>query len=196
MVAQAKAKAQELVDALLPFAAKGIAIVGLEPSCLLTLRDEALAMGLGEAAQTVAGQAMLLEEFLAREAKSGALDTFKHKLRPVEQPILLHAHCHQKAFAAVSPILSVLQLIPGAKPELVESSCCGGAGSFGYQAEHLKISQLMAELSLLPALRKQSNAIIVADGTSCRHQIQDSLNDGSERQPVHVATLLARQLVN
>lgn len=152
-------------------------------------------MGLGESADTVSKHAMLLEEFLAREAKAGALDAFKAKLKPLSQPILLHAHCHQKAFAVVSPILSVLQLIPGAKPELMETSCCGGAGSFGYQVEHLKISQLMAELNLLPALRKQRDAIIVADGTSCRHQIQDGLNDGTQRQPVHVATLLARQLL-
>jgi FAD/FMN-containing dehydrogenase/Fe-S oxidoreductase len=195
LVAEAKAKAKELIDTLLPFATRGIAIVGLEPSCLLTLRDEALAMGLGESADTVSKHAMLLEEFLAREAKAGALDAFKAKLKPLSQPILLHAHCHQKAFAVVSPILSVLQLIPGAKPELMETSCCGGAGSFGYQVEHLKISQLMAELNLLPALRKQRDAIIVADGTSCRHQIQDGLNDGTQRQPVHVATLLARQLL-
>lgn len=194
MISQAKAKATELIAALHPFAAKSIAIVGLEPSCLLTLRDEALAMGLGDNAQAVSKHAMLLEEFLARESHAGALDKLKVKLKPVNQPVLLHAHCHQKAFAAVSPIMDVLQMIPGAKPELVETSCCGGAGSFGYQAEHLDISKRMAELNLLPALRKQTDAIIVADGTSCRHQIQDNLNDGTRRQPVHVATLLARQL--
>ena len=190
MVDQARAKARELVTALLPFAEKGIAIIGLEPSCLLTMRDEMLVMGLGEAAQTISGQALLLEEFLAREAAAGKLETLKAKLRPVSQPILLHGHCHQKAFGAVSPILDVLKLIPGAQPELIESSCCGMAGSFGYEASHYEVSMQMAELSLLPAVRQQPGAIVVADGTSCRHQIRD----GAQREAVHVAVLLSRQL--
>ena len=190
MVDKARAKATELVAALLPFAEKGIAIIGLEPSCLLTMRDEMLVMGLGEAARTLSGQALLLEEFLAREAAAGKLETLKAQLQPISQPILLHGHCHQKAFGAVSPIIDVLRLIPGAKPELIESSCCGMAGSFGYEASHYEVSMQMAELSLLPAVRKQPDAIVVADGTSCRHQIRD----GAQREAVHVAVLLARQL--
>ncbi len=102
------------------------------------------------------------------------------------QPILLHGHCHQKAFGAVSPILDVLRLIPGAKPELIESSCCGMAGSFGYEASHFEVSMQMAEASLLPAVRNNPDAIVVADGTSCRHQIAD----GAQREAVHVARLL------
>jgi FAD/FMN-containing dehydrogenase/Fe-S oxidoreductase len=191
MVDKAKTKAAELVNALLPFAKRGIAIVGLEPSCLLTLRDEALVMGLGDAAQTVSQHALLLEEFLAREASAGKLEALKQKLKPTTQPILLHGHCHQKAFGAVTPIMDVLKLIPGAQPELIESSCCGMAGSFGYEAAHYDVSMQMAELSLLPALRKQPDAIVVADGTSCRHQIKD----GAAQEAVHVAVLLARQLV-
>ena len=190
MVDQAKAKARELIDALLPFAEKGIPIVGLEPSCLLTLRDEMLVMGLGEAAHTISAQALLFEEFLAREAAAGKLVELKAKLKPLEQPILLHGHCHQKAFGAVSPIMDVLRMIPGAQPELIESSCCGMAGSFGYEASHYEVSMQMAELSLLPAVRKQPDAIVVADGTSCRHQIRD----GAQREAIHVAVLMARQL--
>ncbi len=190
MVAEAKAKAGELVQALLPFAGKGIAIVGLEPSCLLTLRDETLSMGLGQAAQTVAGQALLFEEFLAREAKAGRLEALKTRLQPLDKRVLLHGHCHQKAFGAVSPILDVLKLIPGVEPELIDSSCCGMAGSFGYEASHYDVSMQMAELSLLPAVRKHPGAIVVADGTSCRHQIQD----GADRPAVHAAVLLAAQL--
>jgi len=102
----------------------------------------------------------------------------------------LHGHCHQKAFDAVSPVLEVLRLIPGAKPQLIESSCCGMAGSFGYEAEHHAVSMQMAEADLLPALRAQPDAIVVADGTSCRHQIKD----GAQRQALHVASLLASQL--
>jgi FAD/FMN-containing dehydrogenase/Fe-S oxidoreductase len=190
MVDAARAKAGELVRSLLPFAAKGIAIVGLEPSCLLTLRDEALSMGLGEAARTVAGQALLFEEFLAREAAAGRLEALKARLHPLDKRVLLHGHCHQKAFGAVSPILEVLKLIPGVEPELIESSCCGMAGSFGYESTHYEVSMQMAELSLLPAVRKYPGAIVVADGTSCRHQIQD----GADRPAVHAAVLLAAQL--
>ena len=105
----------------------------------------------------------------------------------VDQPVLLHGHCHQKAFDAVSPILEVLRWIPGAQPQLIESSCCGMAGSFGYEAAHHGVSMQMAELSLLPAVRAQPDAIVVADGTSCRHQI----HDGAQREAVHLSQLLA-----
>ena len=195
MVDKAREKLQELVTALLPFAKQGIAIVGLEPSCLLTLRDEALVMGLGDDAKLVSEYSFLLEEFLANEAKAGKLDVLKAKLKPTNQPILLHGHCHQKAFGAVSPILDVLKLIPGAKPELIESSCCGMAGSFGYEASHYEVSMQMAELSLLPAIRKQTDAIVVADGTSCRHQIKDGTQGSNQREAIHVAQLLANQLL-
>jgi Fe-S oxidoreductase len=194
MVDKAREKLRELIAALLPYAQKGIAIVGLEPSCLLTLRDEALVMGLGEDAKLVSEHAFLLEEFLANEAKIGKLDVLAAKLKPIKQPILLHGHCHQKAFDAVSPILDVIKLIPGAKPELIESSCCGMAGSFGYEAAHYEVSMQMAELSLLPAIRQQPDAIVVADGTSCRHQIHDGTKGSQQRQVIHVAQLLASQL--
>jgi FAD/FMN-containing dehydrogenase/Fe-S oxidoreductase len=183
MVDKAKAKLAALLDDVLPLARAGVAIVGLEPSCLLTLRDEALSLGLGEAAKTVSSQALLLEEFLAREAKCGR---FTLAFKPAPAPVLLHGHCHQKAFGAVPPILEVLRLIPNAKPELIETSCCGMAGSFGYDASHYNVSMQMAELSLLPAVRKNPDAIIVADGTSCRHQIAH----GAGRQARHVAILL------
>jgi FAD/FMN-containing dehydrogenase/Fe-S oxidoreductase len=188
MVAQAKEKAGALVAALLPLAEAGIAIVGLEPSCLLTLRDEALVMGLGVDAETVAAQALLFEEFIAREAKAGR---FALDFKSAGQPILLHGHCHQKAFDAVAPIMEVLRLIPEAKPELIDSSCCGMAGSFGYEASHYEVSMRMAEASLLPKVRLHPEAIVVADGTSCRHQIAD----GAQREAVHVARLLDRLLV-
>ena len=183
MVAEARARAGALIDALLPLAQAGIAIVGLEPSCLLTLRDEALAMGLGEKAVVVSRQARMFEEFIAIEAQSGR---FKLRLKAADRPILLHGHCHQKAFGVVSPILDVLALIPGARPELIESSCCGMAGNFGLEASHYEVSMQMAEAALLPAIRRQPDAIVVADGTSCRHQIAD----GTRRQAVHAARLL------
>ncbi len=187
MADEGRAKASELLDAMLPFAQKGIAIVGLEPSCLLSLRDEMLVMGFGDAATTVSEHALLLEEFLVREAAAGR---FAPKLRAARQPIKVHGHCHQKAFAAVQPVIDILKLIPGAKPELIESSCCGMAGSFGYEAAHQEVSMKMAELSLLPAIRSAPDALIVADGTSCRHQIAD----GAGREALHVARVLADHL--
>ena len=183
MVGKAREKLSALLKDVLPLARAGVPIVGLEPSCLLTLRDEALAMGFGEVARTVSGQALLLEEFLAREAKAGR---FNLALKPAPAPILLHGHCHQKAFGAVTPVLDVLRLIPGAEPQLIETSCCGMAGSFGYDTNHYEISMRMAELSLLPAVRNNPDAIIVADGTSCRHQIAH----GAGRPARHVAVLL------
>jgi Fe-S oxidoreductase len=187
MVQSARAKVSELIDALLPYARAGVAIVGLEPSCLLTLRDEALVMGLGERAQCVSAQAMLFEEFVTREVQSGH---FELELNAAGAPLLLHAHCHQKAFGTVKSTLDVMRLIPNAEPELIESSCCGMAGSFGYQAGHYPVSMQMAEANLLPSIRRRPEAIIVADGTSCRHQIRD----GAQREAVHVARLLHRQL--
>jgi Fe-S oxidoreductase len=188
MTDEAKARARELLAALLPLARRGIAVVGLEPSCLLTLRDEMLAMGLGDDAHTVAGQALLFEEFLAREAEAGR---FQPAWKPARQKkMLVHGHCHQKAFDAVQPVLDVLRLIPGAEPSLIESSCCGMAGSFGYEARHHDVSMQMAELSLLPAVRAAPDALLVADGASCRHQIAD----GAGRLAVHVARVLAEHV--
>ena len=187
MVDLAKSRLHELLSALLPFAQRGVAIVGLEPSCLLTLRDEALVLGLGETATTVASQALMLEEFIAREARAGR---FAPAWRPATRAIRVHGHCHQKAFGVMPPVLEVLKLIPGAAPELIESSCCGMAGSFGYEAEHHAVSLQMAELSLLPAVRAAPDAIIVADGASCRHQIAD----GAAREALHVARVLADHL--
>jgi Fe-S oxidoreductase len=186
---EAKRRAHRLLDALLPFARRGIAIVGLEPSCLLTLRDEMLVMGFGADANTVAAQAVLLDEFLAREATAGR---FAPPLRAPNRAILVHGHCHQKAFGAMPATLEVLRLLPGAVPTLIESSCCGMAGSFGYEAAHHGVSMQMAELSLLPAVRAAPGALIVANGTSCRHQIAD----GTGRVASHLACVLAAHLVD
>ena len=146
-------------------------------------------MGLGESAAIVASQALLFEEFIVREARAGRFAL--HAARG-GQPILLHAHCHQKAFAAVGATLEVLRLIPGANPQLIESSCCGMAGSFGYEAAHHQVSMHMAEAKLLPAVRAAPDAIVVADGTSCRQQIFD----GAQREAIHVARLLDQLLID
>ncbi len=188
-VDQARAEAQRMLTALAPHIERGVPVVGIEPSCLFTLRDEFLSMGLDAAAGKLALLAFTFEEFLAREHAAGKL---KLNLKPLPQTkALLHGHCHQKAFDAVTPIQTVLGLIPGLKIELIESSCCGMAGSFGYEKDHIEVSMKMAELSLLPAVRKaDANTLLVADGTSCRHQI----HDGAQREAVHVARVLAESL--
>ena len=194
-VEQARAEAMRTLKALLPFAERDVPIVGLEPSCLLTLRDEFLALRLDEAiglpgaARRLASKAMLLEEFLATEHAAGRLAL---ALKPLAQTrALVHGHCHQKAFDAFSATLTVLRLIPGLQVEAIESGCCGMAGSFGYDAGHFETSMKMAELSLLPAVRAADpQTLIVADGTSCRHQIAD----GASRQALHVAQVLALAL--
>ncbi len=187
MVDQAKATLDELVNHLAPYADLNIPIIGLEPSCLFTLKDEALVIGIGEQAISVSKHAQLLEEFLAKEAKAGKLSL---NLKAANKEVLFHGHCHQKSFAAVTPALELLKLIPNVEPKLIESSCCGMAGSFGYEAEHIEVSKQMAEASLLPSIRKSLDSWVVADGTSCRHQIAD----GTNKKAVHIAKILAAHL--
>ncbi len=188
LVDEARKEAERAVRSLAPFAARGVPIIGLEPSCLFSFRDEVPAMIKGDAARDVAKHARLFEEFISDEIAAGR---FKVDLNPLRETILLHGHCHQKSFGAMGAVEKALRLIPDLKLETIESSCCGMAGSFGYQAETYQTSIAMAEQSLLPAVRKAPNdAIVVADGTSCRHQIAD----GSSKTAVHVAVLLAKTL--
>ncbi len=188
LVEEARTEARRMLAALGPFAARGVAIVGLEPSCLLTLRDELPAMLPGAEAAAVASRAVLFEEFLAAEVKSG---NWTPDLRPVADKAYLHGHCHQKAFGAMGAVEKVLRLVPGMTVKTIASSCCGMAGAFGYQAETFDVSMKMGELSLLPAVRKaEPDSIIVADGTSCRHQIEH----GTGRSALHVARVLALAL--
>lgn len=188
-VDKAKAEARRTLDYLMPYVQRGAAIVGLEPSCLLTLRDEFLQYGYGEEARQLAEAAMLFEEFLVSENKAGRLVL---DLKPLEASrAWLHGHCHQKAFDALRPVETVLGWIPDLEVKTIESSCCGMAGSFGYEREHFDASMQMAELSLLPAVRQAAaDDLVVADGTSCRHQIRD----GAQRDALHVARVLAMAL--
>jgi FAD/FMN-containing dehydrogenase/Fe-S oxidoreductase len=190
MVNEARREARRMLEALAPYVARGVPVVGLEPSCLYTLRDEMRAMLPGPDAEALAEQATLFEEFLAREAAASHLAL---PLAPLpEKKALLHGHCHQKAFDAMSAVQSVLALVPGLEVQTVESSCCGMAGAFGLEAAHYDVSMRMAEASLMPAVRSvEPGTLIVADGTSCRHQIRDF----SAREAVHVARVLERALV-
>ncbi|HEY9056306.1 MAG TPA: FAD-linked oxidase C-terminal domain-containing protein [Aurantimonas sp.] len=188
MADRAREEARRTIAALLPHVRAGRAIIGLEPSCILTLRDEFLALVPGEDAEAVAAGAMLFEEFLVSESRAGRLSL---PLGPLDRKACLHGHCHQKAFGAMSAVEAALRLIPKLDLAIIESSCCGMAGAFGYDAETIDVSLAMGELSLLPAVRSApEDAIIVADGTSCRHQIAD----GANRKAVHVSEVLAGAL--
>jgi Fe-S oxidoreductase len=188
LVDQAREELARLIATYAPFAARGVPIVGLEPSCLLTLRDELLSLRSDNDAKSISAHALLFEEFLVREAEAGRL---KLPLGAIGARALVHGHCHQKSFGAFKPVEKTLRLIPELTVETIESSCCGMAGAFGYGADTYQTSVEMAELSLLPAVRRaEAGTIIVADGTSCRHQIKD----GAAREAVHVARVLAMSL--
>ena len=188
LVEEAKVEAQRVMAALAPALAAGTPIIGLEPSCLLALRDEFYSLGLGPEVGQLSKQAFLFEEFLMREGNKG----LKLALKPIPGGrALVHGHCHQKAFGAMKSVKKVLGWIPEFEFEIVDASCCGMSGSFGLEAEHHDASVQMGELALLPAVRAASaDTVIVADGFSCRHQIRD----GSGREAVHVAVLLEQAL--
>jgi Fe-S oxidoreductase len=185
---QARREAERTLAVLTPYVARGLPIIGLEPSCLFGFRDEIPALLKTDTAKQAASRAMLLEEFLAAEAAAGRLDI---NFAPAKRRALLHGHCHQKSFGAMGAVETVLKFIPGLDVATIESSCCGMAGAFGYDAETIDVSRAMGELSVLPAIRNASDdTIVVADGTSCRQQIRD----GTRREAMHVARVLAMAL--
>jgi FAD/FMN-containing dehydrogenase/Fe-S oxidoreductase len=187
-VAAARAEATRLMRALEPALARGLPILGLEPSCLFTLVDEFGSLQIPGAA-ALEGRVQQLADYLVRAVRSGRLVL---PLGPLPEPrVLVHGHCHQKAFGALTPVLDLLRLVPGLEVRPIESSCCGMAGAFGYEAEHADVSLAMAEAALLPAVRgADEHTLIVADGTSCRHQIAE----GAGREALHAVRVLARAL--
>ena len=184
LVDEAKVEAQRLIDALLPHARQGIPIIGLEPSCLLTLRDEIPALLPGSDTDLLAEHARMLEEYIADQIDNNAFDLF---LKSPAPKIMLHGHCHQKAMGVMTSVEKTLALLPNTEIETVETSCCGMAGSFGYGVETHEVSLKMAEADLAPAVRQaDQDTLVVADGTSCRHQIVDTTG----RKTIHVARVL------
>ena len=190
MIDRARAEARRTLDALLPHVRAGVPVVGLEPSCLLTLRDEFLTLLPGDEARLVSENAFMFEEFLTREARAGRLNLpLDHQGRIAR----VHGHCHQKAAGVMGDMAQALALIPGLDRRDIESSCCGMAGAFGYQAETIEVSRSMGELSLLPAIRAADPGdLLIANGTSCRHQIAD----GTGRRALHIAELFDRASEN
>jgi FAD/FMN-containing dehydrogenase/Fe-S oxidoreductase len=187
MVERARSEAARLRAAVVGDAP----VVGLEPSCLMTLRDEVRALLPGPASDALAGRAVLIGELLA---KTRPTLPFAPTLSAPNRPARLahvHGHCHQKSFGAFPDALTSLGLVPGLEARPIQSSCCGMAGAFGYAAEHQEISRAMAEQGVLPAVRAAADGdLIVADGTSCRHQIADL----SGRLAVHSVRVIADAL--
>jgi FAD/FMN-containing dehydrogenase/Fe-S oxidoreductase len=181
----ARAEATRTATALLPLVARGARVVGLEPSCLLTLRDEYRSLLPRDRAEALGAAAKLVEEVLAEDMDNGRTSL---PLRDMTGRIAhLHGHCHQKALGVMGPVQSILARIPGLELRTIESSCCGMAGAFGHQSETFGVSMAMGELSLLPSVRAAGpDDLIVADGTSCRSQIAD----GTGRAAVHVIRVL------
>ena len=187
MLDEARYEARRLLDALLPHVRAGRLVIGLEPSCLLGLRDDYLALGLGEEAGELAGAAWLFEEFLAKEHMAKRLQLpFKTAQSEAQAPSLVHGHCHQKAVGAMKSMRKVLKLIPGQRFEFIEAGCCGMAGTYGLEQEHTAMSSALAQMALWPALDEAPEARIIANGFSCRQQIAAHDN----RAAVHLAQLL------
>jgi FAD/FMN-containing dehydrogenase/Fe-S oxidoreductase len=186
---RARAEAARTVAALAPLIEEGADVVGLEPACLLTMRDEFRWLGLGDAAQALAGRALLFEEFLVRErAARRPMPAF---LTSPWQRALLHGHCHQQAFDAVPDLVQVLSWVPGLEVASAPAGCCGMGDGFGYRADGHGASLRMGELGLLPAVRDaDASTVIVSDGFGCRRQIAD----GAQRGALHVARVLEAAL--
>jgi len=190
MIDKARTEARRTLDALMPHVRAGVSVVGLEPSCLLTLRDEFLTLLPGDDARLLSENAFLFEEFIARESRAGKLNL---PLSDLGTTAHVHGHCHQKAAGVMGDMGQALALIPGLDPQEVESSCCGMAGAFGYQAETIDVSLRMGELSLLPAVRAAApDDLLIANGTSCRHQIAD----GTDRRALHIAEIFDKASEN
>jgi Fe-S oxidoreductase len=167
--------------------AEGVPLLGLEPSCLLTLADEWPELVPGAAPQQVAAAAELADAWLAKQVKSGRCQL---SLQPRQKKCVIHGHCHQKALRGTKGTADALRLVPNLEVSVLDTGCCGMAGSFGFEREHFDLSVAIAKLDLLPALQGHAEALVVAPGTSCRHQIKDL----ASRKTLHPLEVLAEQL--
>ena len=174
LLTEARERAEETVRRLLPVATAGQPIILLEPSCLSSLVDDIPSLLRGETqqqAQTVAQSCVLFEDFVEQSLQNGQSSL---TLTPGPLEIVLHGHCHQKSLGLVQSAKSLLDRIPDAHVTELDSGCCGMAGSFGYTEKHFDVSQQIGERRLLPAARAlHKNSVLVAAGTSCRHQVHD-----------------------
>ena len=186
MLERAKARLRDVIEVLDPFAAVGIPIVGLEPSCILTFRDELPSLFSGDPrAKSIASKSFLLDELLVREAPDFAPPEIRRRT-------LVQGHCHQKALAGIGGEVALLSRAAGAELEVLDAGCCGMAGAFGYERAHFEVSRAIGARTLFPAIdNAPPDAIIVADGFSCRSQIRHFC---PSRRPLHLAEVLNLQL--
>ncbi|WP_019602348.1 (Fe-S)-binding protein [Teredinibacter turnerae] len=182
MIDEAHDQAQRLVSALLPHVRAGKTVIGLEASCVLGLRDDAKALRLGEELTEVASATFLLEEYLARELKGAELP----QLSSDAPAAFIHGHCHQKAVGAMKAVRRLLKAFSAPDFQIMDTGCCGMAGTYGLEAENRELSLEVARHSLLPALENTEKGLIVANGFSCRQQI----NTLTKRRAVHLAEYL------
>ena len=189
---QAQRLANKNMEQLRHFAMQKTPVLGLEPSAVLSFRDEYKRLvSNSKAIDQVAKNAFLIEEFLADEIKKGVITADKFTKEP--RTIKIHNHCHQKALSNQKVTFDILNLPENYSVSIISSGCCGMAGSFGYEKEHYDVSMQIGELKLFPAIRKTRNEVVIsANGTSCRHQILD----GTGRQAFHPITILKNALVD
>ncbi|WP_026958324.1 (Fe-S)-binding protein [Aliagarivorans taiwanensis] len=192
-ITAARRQANKMLQCLQPHIEAGRPIIGLEPADLLMLRDEYLALGLGEPALALAKQTWLMEEFISRELRNGRfrLDFQPQQATKPAQSLIVFGHCHQKATGAMKAMRRVLKQLPGVEFQFLESSCCGMAGTWGLELCHHSMSQRMAETSLLPGLAANPDATIISNGFGCSHQIYTLTG----RTTLHLASLLAQRLI-
>jgi Fe-S oxidoreductase len=167
-------------------------LIGIEPSAILTFRDEYIDLADDdqfEAAKQLAKNVFTIEEFVASETEKGNIK--KEQFTKEKRSIKLHGHCQQKALSSVTPSVKMLSLPENYSVEVIPSGCCGMAGSFGYEKEHYDLSMAIGELVLFPAVRNRSGEIIAAAGTSCRHQIKD----GTKAKALHPVEILIDALI-
>lgn len=183
----AKKQARRNLELLWPYLEQGLPVVGCEPSCLLTLRDDYPDLLADERAVRLAEHTFLLEEFLQREMERG----LELPLREMPGRVLFHGHCHQKSLVGTAPTLAVLRAVPGLEVEEIDSGCCGMAGAFGYEAEHYELSLAIGRQRLFPAIEAAGEEVLIAvSGVSCRQQIEQ----GTGRQARHWVEILAQAL--
>lgn len=194
MLKQAKKQVFQLIEHLTPYLSLGLPIIGLEPSCILTIKDDYFDFMLDEKDlslfQRLASSCYTLDEFLAQHVNDEGLIP-SLPLKNQTRLVRVHGHCHQKSLIGMGPTLKVLNAIPGFSATELQSGCCGMAGSFGYEAEHYDISMKMGELCVLPAVRNSAEETLwIASGTSCRQQIAD----GTHRRAIHLAEAILQQM--
>jgi FAD/FMN-containing dehydrogenase/Fe-S oxidoreductase len=193
LLRSAKKIAEKNVKLLLPLISEQTPLIGIEPSAILTFRDEYIDLAddaMLEETKRLSANVFTIDEFLSREADAGKVTA--GMFTKEERKIVFHGHCHQKALSSVTPSVKLLSLPQNYSVEIIPSGCCGMAGSFGYEKEHYDISMKIGELVLLPAVRRQSEEVIIAaPGTSCRHQIKD----GASRKALHPIEILYDALV-